>query len=49
MLWLLIVLLLLFWLLGWSVLSLGALVHLVLVVVLVLVIYELITGRRVDP
>ena len=46
MLWSLIVLLLILWLLGFTVLHAGALIHLVLVVALVVLVFQLITGRR---
>jgi Family of unknown function (DUF5670) len=48
MLWLLVVILLIAWLLGWQVLSLGSLVHVILLIVVILVVYSLVTGRRVD-
>ena len=46
MLWTLIVLLLLFWLLGFAFDVAGGLVHVLLVVALVLFLVQLITGRR---
>ncbi len=45
MLWALIVILLLLWLLGFTVLNLGALIHIVLVVALVVLLFQLFTGR----
>jgi len=46
MLWTLVVILLLFWLLGAFVVNLGSIVHLVLVVAAIVVVYNLLTGRR---
>jgi hypothetical protein len=46
MLWTLVVLLLIFWLLGFTVLHVGALIHLLLVVALVVLVFQLISGRR---
>jgi hypothetical protein len=46
MLWTLLVLLLIFWLLGFTVLHIGGLIHLVLVVALVVLVFQLISGRR---
>ncbi len=46
MLWMLVVLLLLFWLLGAFVANLGAIVHLVLVVAVIVVVYNLLTRGR---
>ena len=47
MLWTIIVILLILWLLGGFVLNLGALVHLLLVVALIVLLVQLISGRRV--
>ncbi len=47
MLWTIIVILLILWLLGGFVLNLGALVHLLLVIALIVLLVQLITGRRV--
>jgi Family of unknown function (DUF5670) len=46
MLWTLIVLLLLFWLLGFGFHVAGGLIHVLLVIVVVLVLVNLISGRR---
>ena len=46
MLWTLIVLLLLFWVLGFGFHVAGGLIHVLLVIVLVLVLVNLISGRR---
>ena len=46
MLWTLIVLLLLFWLLGFAFDVAGGIVHVVLVIALVLIVVNLISGRR---
>lgn len=47
MLWTIIVLLLVLWLLGGFVLNLGGLVHLLLVIALIVLLVQLISGRRV--
>ena len=47
MLWTVIVILLILWLLGGFVLNLGALVHLLLVIALIVLLVQLISGRRV--
>ena len=46
MLWTLIVLLLLFWVLGFGFHVAGALIHVLLVIALVLFLVQLISGRR---
>jgi hypothetical protein len=46
MLWSLIVLLLILWVLGFSFHVAGGLIHLLLVVALVVLVFQLITGRR---
>jgi len=47
MLWALIVVLLVLWLLGWLVIPVGgALIHLLLVIALIVLVYQLVTGRR---
>jgi hypothetical protein len=46
MLWSLIVLLLILWVLGFSFHIAGGLIHLLLVVALVVLVFQLITGRR---
>ena len=46
MLWALVVVLLVLWLLGFVVVDVGSLIHVLLVVVLVVLIYQLVTGRR---
>jgi len=46
MLWTLIVLLLLFWVLGFAFHVAGGIIHVLLVIVLVLVLVNLISGRR---
>jgi len=46
MLWTLLVVLLILWLLGFSLNIAGGLVHLLLVVALIVLLYQLITGRR---
>lgn len=46
MLWTLLVVILILWLLGFSFSVGGGLVHLLLVVALVILVFQLITGRR---
>ena len=46
MLWTLVVILLLFWFFGAFVANLGAIIHLVLVVAVIVVVYNLLIGRR---
>jgi 4-hydroxybenzoate polyprenyltransferase len=46
MLWTIIIILLVLWLLGFSFEIGGGLIHLLLVIALVVLIYQLITGRR---
>jgi hypothetical protein len=46
MLWTIFVILLILWLLGFTVVHIGPLIHLVLVVAVVVLIVNLITGRR---
>jgi len=47
MLWTIVVILLILWLLGGFVFHVGSLIHLLLVIILIVVIYQLVTGRRV--
>lgn len=48
MLWTLVVVILILWLLGWMVFEVaGGLIHLLLVVALIVIVYRLVTGRRV--
>jgi hypothetical protein len=47
MLWTIVVLLLILWLLGFSMKVAGSLIHLLLVVALVVIVLRLLTGRRV--
>jgi len=47
MLWALILILLILWLLGFTVLNIGALIHVLLIVALAVLICQLIAGRRV--
>jgi hypothetical protein len=47
MLWTIVVILLILWLLGFTVLHVGSLIHLLLVIALVVVVVRLIQGRRV--
>jgi hypothetical protein len=46
MLWTVFAILLLLWLLGWGFHVAGSLIHLILVIALVVLVIELITGRR---
>lgn len=46
MLWTIFVILLVLWLLGFSLHIAGGLIHLLLVVAVIVLIYNLITGRR---
>jgi len=44
-LWLIIVILFIFWILGFAVWHLGAIIHLVIVIAIILLIWNLLTGR----
>jgi hypothetical protein len=46
MLWTIIVVLLVLWLLGFTIFHVGSLIHLLLVVALVVLVINLLTGRR---
>jgi hypothetical protein len=46
MLWTLLILLLILWILGFSFQVAGNLIHILLVVALVVLVFQLITGRR---
>lgn len=46
MLWTLAVILLILWLLGYGFSGLGSVVHLLLVIALIVVVVQLLTGRR---
>jgi hypothetical protein len=46
MLWTIVVILVVLWLLGAFVGNLGSIVHLLLVVAVIVVVYNLLTGRR---
>ena len=45
--WLLIVALLVLWALGFFAFNVGGLIHLVLVLAVIALVYQLVTGRRV--
>lgn len=45
MLWAIIVILLILWLLGFTIFHLGALIHILLVVALIVLLFRLFTGR----
>lgn len=47
MLWTIVGILVLLWFLGFLLKAFGGLIHLLLIVALVIVIYRLVTGRRV--
>jgi len=47
MLWTIVVLLLILWLLGFTMHVAGGLIHILLVVALVVIVFRLLTGRRV--
>lgn len=47
MLWTIVVLLLILWVLGFALEIAGGLIHLLLVVALVVIVFRLLTGRRV--
>jgi hypothetical protein len=47
MLWTVVVLLLLLWLLGFTMKIAGGLIHILLVVALIVVVFRLLAGRRV--
>jgi Family of unknown function (DUF5670) len=47
MLWTIVVLLLILWLLGFTLHIAGGLIHILLVVALVVIVLRLLTGRRV--
>jgi hypothetical protein len=46
MLWTIVVILLLLWLLGFSMKIAGGLIHLLLVIALIVIVFRLLTGRR---
>lgn len=45
LLWAIIVILVIFWLLGFTLWHLGGLIHLVIVIAIILLIFNLLTGR----
>jgi hypothetical protein len=47
MLWTIAIILLILWLLGLFAFNVGGLIHILLVIALVIVVYRLVTGRRV--
>jgi hypothetical protein len=47
MLWTIVVLLLVLWLLGFTLHVAGGLIHILLVIALVVIVLQLLTGRRV--
>lgn len=47
MLWTLVVILLILWLLGFFAFNVGSLIHILLVVAVIVVLFNLLSGRRV--
>lgn len=47
LLWFIIVVLVVLWALGYFVVHLGSLLHLLLLIALIVLVYNLVTGRRV--
>ncbi|MDQ2671098.1 MAG: lmo0937 family membrane protein [Gemmatimonadota bacterium] len=47
MLWTIAIILLILWLLGLFAFNVGGLIHILLVIALVVIVYRLVTGRRV--
>jgi membrane protein implicated in regulation of membrane protease activity len=47
LLWIIIAILIILWLLGFLAFDMGALVHILLVIALILLVYRLATGKRV--
>jgi hypothetical protein len=47
MLWTIVVILLVLWLLGFTMRVAGGLIHILLVIALVVVVFQMLTGRRV--
>ncbi|MBP2830723.1 lmo0937 family membrane protein [Aquimarina sp. U1-2] len=47
LIWLLVVILLIGWVLGYFVFPLGNLIHILLVIAVIVIIYKLATGKRV--
>lgn len=47
MLWTIAIILLILWLLGLFAFNVGGIIHILLVIALVIVVYRLVTGRRV--
>jgi hypothetical protein len=45
LLWALIVILFFFWLLGFTVFHLGSIIHLVLVIAIIMLVFNLVSGR----
>ena len=45
-LWAVVAIVVILWLLGWTVANLGNIVHLLLVIALIIIVYNLIAGRR---
>jgi hypothetical protein len=46
MLWTIAIILLILWLLGFFVVNVGGIIHILLVIALVVIVYRLVTGRR---
>jgi hypothetical protein len=46
--WAIVVILVILWLLGWwAIPSLGSLIHILLVIALIVIVYRLLTGRKI--
>jgi hypothetical protein len=48
LIWTVAVILFIFWVLGFSINIGGSLIHLLLVLALIAIVYNLVTGRRID-
>ena len=49
MLWTIVLVLIILWALGFFVVNVGSLIHILLVLAVIAIAYQLITGRRVVP
>jgi Family of unknown function (DUF5670) len=47
LLWAIVIVLFIFWLLGFLAFHLGSLIHVILLIVLILIVFNLLTGRGV--
>ncbi|MHA7056948.1 lmo0937 family membrane protein [Aquimarina sp. M1] len=46
LIWIIVVLLIIGWVLGFAVFPVGNLIHILLVIAIIVIVYKLITGRR---